>query len=210
MLLPIDINNMKPYFSIIGAVAFLSLCFFQQSRAQQSIAYIRYAGVDNCMCNFQVNSVPILKNGKEYAVSINEKGFDTLSIGANTYPTIFRLKNGEHYNLKCTYTFLDLFPVKGRKNGTIGFVKKNYDNPLTVKAYDGKILDTLKYNDTIIYRKKPDVDFHNEIHFRKIPKSLNPNVRAQPVGIINLIFLHGEKYTVVYDGKTGKINTTME
>ncbi|HEX2548571.1 MAG TPA: hypothetical protein VHM20_01995, partial [Gammaproteobacteria bacterium] len=35
------INNMKQYFFIIGAAAFLSLCILQQGRAQQSIAYIR-------------------------------------------------------------------------------------------------------------------------------------------------------------------------
>jgi len=213
MLLPIDINNMKIYFSIIGAAAFLSLCILQQGRAQQSIAYIRYSESNNCTYrDLKVNSSTIAKSGKESAVPINENGFDTLYINTGEsysfHPTIFRLKNGVHYNLKCSNEHFDLFPVNGRKDGMIRFVKKNTEDTLIVKAYYKKILDTLKNNNTSVYRKKTG-NYFNEIIFYKL--SPNPKQRRiPPVAVINLIFLHGEKYTVVYDGKTGKINTTME
>jgi len=204
---------MKTYFSIIGAAAFLSLCILQQGRAQQSIAYIRFAESNNCVDHdFQVNSITVLKNGKETAIPINKNGFDTLYIDGdkhNSYPTIFRLKNGEHYDLKCSKEQFDLFPVKGRVNGMIRFAKKNYEDILTVRAYYWKILDTLKNNETHAYWKKTG-NYLNEIIFAQLPKIPGPNKRGIPVGVINLIFLHGEKYTVEYDGQTKKLNTTLD
>ncbi|HEX2548570.1 MAG TPA: hypothetical protein VHM20_01990 [Gammaproteobacteria bacterium] len=200
---------MKTYFSIIGAAVFLSLCILQQGRAQQSIAYIRFNDSEKCPdWDLKLNSVTILKNGKECAIPINENGFDTLYVDTGFYPIIFRLKNGEHYSLKYSYANFDLFPVNGHKDGMIRFAKKNSENALTVRAFYGKILDTLKNDDTTVYRKK-NGNYHNDIIFYKLPP--NPKQRRiPPVAVINLIFLHGEKYTVVYDGKTGKINTIME
>jgi hypothetical protein len=205
-----DINDMKLY--IIILYWFLGL-YSTSKCLGNGYSYFTLEVNNTCPLYYiKINNILIESGVKRIKIRINETYMDTLSFSDSkenkysTFPTLAKFRNGEEYIIKCNYSNFDIYPVSGKINGEIRFFKKNIKDTLVVKAFESSIKDTL-INDisTKYFKKHNKENFHNDVFFYRLSDLKTQTRRAQSLCKINLIFLHGEKYTLTYDHKSKTI-----
>jgi hypothetical protein len=208
------ITGRKFYFFLVALSFLISQNLWAQNKAYISIEKecLKHAFSENPVA--QINGQNIIYNNKEQAIEINPNGMDTMYIDTSIgyHPTVLKLKKDEHYVIKCsTYgNHFDLIPVTGKKQGEIRFSKTNFDAKLAYKAFHKFLGDTLVESDMKTeYKRSSKLFYYHDIVYYKPPTRPTPRDPA-PLAVINLIFLHGEKYTVVFNGETGEIEVYLD
>ncbi|MDJ1501966.1 hypothetical protein [Xanthocytophaga agilis] len=207
---------MKQLFSIILFIAF-SLVFNAQ---KEQYAYFKFDQTKEPYLPYfvRINDDILSYDKKVHKVKINPQKLDILVFVFNRieledsdpYSYIVKFRPGETYIIKSKYPEFDLYPVSGKKQGFVRFAKTNISDSLVVSKFGNVFQDTVKTNGFTKYKAHPKTAFHHEVIFYKLSELNERTPRTPPLDSMYILFLHGEYYSVMYDGKLTKLLITLD